>query len=79
MGGIKDILGHFDGVIQPTESNSSNANIGNIMQDPHDLLSLEEFLDAGFYIKMPCRKRIAIEATINSVSRGFPRFPDFED
>lgn len=79
LGGFRDILGRFDDAVRPTESNSSGANIGNIMQDPRDLLSLEEFLDVGFYIKMPCRKRIAIEATINSVSRGFPKFPDFED
>lgn len=69
----------FDSFVGPTESNWSDAYIGNIMSDPRDSPSVEEFLDTGGVIKMPCRKRFTIHAKVNSITRGFPTFPDFED
>lgn len=79
IGYVGDLLTLSEDIIQPTESNQSDARLGDIMPDPRDSLSLEEFLDAGFYIKMPYRKKNTIKVTIKSITRGFPKFPDFED
>lgn len=69
----------FEDIVGPTESNRSDAYIGNIMSDPRESPSLEQFLDAEGFGKMPCRERITIEVKVNSISRGFPTFPYFED
>jgi hypothetical protein len=64
---------------QPKTSNFSNFYINNINGDPYESSSLEEFLCSGFFVRMPYRKKTTINAKINSITRGFPRFPDFED
>lgn len=82
INGLRYIKGqamHFVDIIGPTESNRSDAYIGNIVSDPREVPFLEGFLDAAFSVKMPCRKRITIEAKINSITRGYPTLPDFED
>lgn len=64
---------------QPKTSNFSNFDISNIMSDPYESSSLVDFLCPDFFVRMPYRKKTTINAKINSITRGFPRFPDFED
>ncbi len=43
------------------------------------IMATEHFLNPGFFIEMPYRKRTTINAKIGNITRGLPSVPDFED
>jgi hypothetical protein len=68
----------FVDIVGPTESNRSNKYISDIMADPREPPSLDDFLDPRFFVKMPYSNKIQIEVKINSITQGKLRAPDFE-
>ena len=60
------------GILNSISQKDLETQIEKVMAD-------EQFLSPGFFVDMPYRKKTTINVKINSITRGLPSFPDFED